>query len=335
MNMSFGMSLNSLTGRLSKARRGVFIVVVASMGILPACAPSQIGIEKVKANENITGVGTTHTLEILPLIDWHTSRTNLKREAGLSYLIQTDDTQILFDVGWNRKKEDPSPLLHNMQQLKVSLSDIDAIVISHNHSDHVGGSQWQRRKTFSLTNQQIRLGNIKVYAPIPMSYPGLRVIHSKEPIVISSGVATIGVLQGYMFFTGEIQEQTLAVRVEGKGIVLIVGCGHPTLQKIVDRTKALFNEPIYGVIGGLHYPVPNAPIKVLGMLPLRYFATEKPPWKPLTMEEVQGNIDLLLQEDVQAVGLSGHDSSEEVIERFRGVFGVRYREVTVGKEIVF
>jgi len=41
--------------------------------------------------------------------------------------------------------------------------------------------------------------------------------------------------------------------VEDRGIVLIVGCGHPTVEKIVARAEALFDQPVVGIVGGLHY----------------------------------------------------------------------------------
>jgi len=34
--------------------------------------------------------------------------------------------------------------------------------------------------------------------------------------------------------------------------VLITGCGHSTIQRIVERAEMLFDEPIYGIVGGLH-----------------------------------------------------------------------------------
>lgn len=209
----------------------------------------QSNIRKIK------NMGVTKTLEILPLIDWYTRDEYLKGEAGVSYLIKTDKCTILFDVGLNSNQSDPSPLLHNMGQLGISLDEIDIIVISHNHLDHVGGDKWSNLKTFSLTNYQLDLSDKIVYTPIPMIYPGLSPICAENPTVISEGVTTIGVISNQLFFLGYTPEQTLAVNVEGKGIILIVGCGHQTLLKILDRAEALFDEPIYGIIGGLHYPV--------------------------------------------------------------------------------
>ena len=40
----------------------------------------------------IRNLGTTKTLEILPLVDWHADSNDLKHEAGVSYLIKTDES---------------------------------------------------------------------------------------------------------------------------------------------------------------------------------------------------------------------------------------------------
>lgn len=58
----------------------------------------------------ITGIGTTQNLSILPLVNWHSANPNLKTEMGVSYLIKTDSATILFDLGQNADEENPSPL---------------------------------------------------------------------------------------------------------------------------------------------------------------------------------------------------------------------------------
>jgi 7,8-dihydropterin-6-yl-methyl-4-(beta-D-ribofuranosyl)aminobenzene 5'-phosphate synthase len=174
----------------------------------------------------VTNLGTTKTLEILPLVDWHADGNDLKHEAGVSYQIKTDESLILFDVGMNGKKEDPSPLLHNMKKLGVELDKVNVIVISHNHVDHVGGFKWSKEKSFSLTTNQVDLGAKRVYTPVPMTYPGLKPVYADNPAIIAKGVATTGTIPRYLFFSGWTPEQALAINVEGKGIVLIVGCGH-------------------------------------------------------------------------------------------------------------
>lgn len=284
--------------------------------------------------QKIRDLGTTKSLEMIPLIDWYTSRKDLKGEAGVSYLIKTDKNSILFDVGYNMEQSDPSPLLHNMKQLGITIDDFDTIVISHNHVDHVGGMKWQRHKSFSLTTHQIDLGKKAVYTPVPMTYPGLNPICTEEPTVIAKGVATIGTIPSQLFFLGWTPEQALAVNVEGKGIVLVVGCGHQTLPKIIKRAEALFEEPIYGMVGGLHYPVTGGRGKIMGIAVQKYVGTGKVPWRPITMDEVQENIERLKKRNPEVVGLSAHDSCDASVAAFRSAFPTAYKEIKVGESIV-
>jgi len=81
-------------------------------------------------------------------------------------------------------------------------------------------------------------------------------------------------------YIGRIDEQALAINVEGKGIVLVVGCGHQTLDKLLTRTAQLFGEPIYGVIGGLHYPVPRGRILTGGSTCRRWSSSARSGVRP-------------------------------------------------------
>jgi 7,8-dihydropterin-6-yl-methyl-4-(beta-D-ribofuranosyl)aminobenzene 5'-phosphate synthase len=282
----------------------------------------------------MTGFGSNTSLEILPLIDWYINSENLLFEAGVSYLIRTNENTILFDVGYNPEQLDHSPLLNNMNALGVSLDEIDTLFISHNHPDHVGGMKFMRRKSFSLTSQQIPLHNKTVYTPIPMTYPHLSPICTEKPRVIANGVVSIGVIPAQLFFLGWTPEQALACHVEGKGIVLIVGCGHQTLPKIIARTEALFKEPIYGIIGGLHYPVTGGRDRFFSIPVEKYVGTGKVPWKPVSMNEVLDNIKLLQARKPRIVALSAHDSCDASLAAFRGAFPNAYKEMRVGESIV-
>ena len=278
--------------------------------------------------------GATKTVEILPLIDFHTNSQSLMVEAAVSYLIKTDVRTILFDVGYNSAQRDPSPLLHNMKELGIAVQDFDAVFISHNHPDHVGGIKNMRRRTFSLTNGYIDLSGKDIYTPVLMSYPNSAPICAERPTIIGKGIASTGTIPNQLFFLGWTLEQSLALNVEGKGIVLVVGCGHQTLPRILQRAERLFEEPLFGLVGGLHYPVTAGRDKILGIPIERYVGTGKPPWRPVTMEEVQQNIALLKSKHPGLVALSAHDSCDASLAAFRDAFGQAYRDIRVGEPIV-
>jgi 7,8-dihydropterin-6-yl-methyl-4-(beta-D-ribofuranosyl)aminobenzene 5'-phosphate synthase len=288
---------------------------------------------KVKTRK-LRGVGSTKSLEVMPLIDWRTKDEGLIVETGVSYLVRTDGNTILFDTGLNSGEEDPSPLLRNMRKLGVKLNEIDTIFITHNHEDHVGGVKWAKDKTFSVTGRQDPLSGIKVYVPTEMTYPDLKPVYARDPMVIGEGIASTGTIANSLYFFGFTEEQSLAVNVDGKGIVLIVGCGHQTIPRLLERAKALFDEPIYGLIGGLHYPVMGGPREVYGYAVHKYVGTGKPPWEQVTVEELTANIELLKDLNLRLVALSPHDSSDVSMKAFRDAFPDAYRNLRVGEPII-
>ena len=114
-------------------------------------------------------IGTLRHLTILPLIDRKSERNGLVGEAGVSYLIRADNTNILFDVGLNPRGEHPTPLLRNMQALGVTLEQVQSIIISHLHSDHVGGVKNQWDRTFDFSSQPPDLGAMPTLVPPSMT----------------------------------------------------------------------------------------------------------------------------------------------------------------------
>jgi len=74
-------------------------------------------------------------MEITTLIENEVSEglSGLKKEAGLSLFIRTNDLNILFDTGSSGAFAD------NAEKLGVNLAKVDFVVISHAHFDHSGG----------------------------------------------------------------------------------------------------------------------------------------------------------------------------------------------------
>lgn len=158
---------------------------------------------------------------------------------GLSIYIEACRNIILFDTG-----PDPGLLQRYSDLLGLDLSIIDAVVISHTHSDHIGG----------------------------LSYIGWVSPHAKVYIPYASGY----VLEGFIRRQGLIPQEVLdwiainsciyiskpfygppwehALIVKGlKGLIVITGCAHKGIVDMVNEIMSFFKErKIYMVIGGLH-----------------------------------------------------------------------------------
>lgn len=294
-------------------------------------------IAKMKVSK-IEDLGSVKHLSILPVIDYYAVNEELRTEPGVSYYIEADETKILLDVGLNQKREHPSPLLQNMQKLGINLKELNFIFFSHVHGDHVGGFKEQREGSFSFSQGEVEFPAVPIYSPEHIKPSrwnrGLQVDLIQSPKKIQDGIASTGPIPRYLFLMGYTSEQSLAVHVEGKGIVLLIGCGHPTVEKIIQRAKEVFNEPIYGVIGGLHYPVKGGRI-MAGPINLQYLvASDQPPWKGLREKDVLDAIEFIKKENPQIVSLSPHDSSDWAIDLFKKSFGDKYRDLKVGEAIV-
>ena len=317
-------------------------VLAGGLAVLPAAAATRFVLGRRRAEQvwasshypKFQDVGTVQRLSVLPLIDWYTASDELTGEPGVSYLIRADDVTILFDVGLNVGQQHPSNLLRNMEALGVSWDEIDALVISHPHLDHLGGMNHAQAGTFAPSAGFVDLHQMPAFVPADLTNPQTVSTVVTEPTVLFPGVASMGPIPRQLFFLGWTPEQSLAANVEGKGIVLVIGCGHSTLQRIVDRAEMLFDEPLYGIVGGLHYPVTASREVKLGLPLQRIFGTGKFPWDPISQQDVEAAIAYLQRRHPRLVALSPHDSCDWSIEAFRSAFGAAYRDVQVGKEIV-
>ena len=286
----------------------------------------------------VNDLGFVKHLSITPIVDYYAIDDSFKTEAGVSYLIEADDKTVLLDVGFNAKKEHPSPFLHNLKKIDVSLRDIDMLFFSHLHLDHVGGMKEQRKKQFSFSSKKVFLPDIPIFAPEDLSpsknNPSKNAIVLSEPQKIMNGIASTGAVSRY-FLLGPTKEHALAINVYGKGLVIVVGCGHQTIEKILEMAKENFEEPVYAVVGGLHFPVKDGRIMIGSVNIQGIAATENSLFKGITQNNLDHALEAMEKSDIKRIALSAHDSSDYAIEQFKLKFNDKFEVLKVGKKVVF
>jgi 7,8-dihydropterin-6-yl-methyl-4-(beta-D-ribofuranosyl)aminobenzene 5'-phosphate synthase len=146
---------------------------------------------------------------------------------------------VLFDTGG-----DSSTLLGNMLKLQIDPEEVEAVVLSHIHGDHVGG----------LAGFLEQNSDVTVYLPrsFPqgfkddVAYLGAKVEEIYEAQELMPGVYSTGELGGW------IEEQSLIITT-GQGLAIITGCAHPGVVNIIQRAKEVVPDSnVYLVMGGFH-----------------------------------------------------------------------------------
>jgi 7,8-dihydropterin-6-yl-methyl-4-(beta-D-ribofuranosyl)aminobenzene 5'-phosphate synthase len=176
-------------------------------------------------------------LTLTILYDNNPYDARLRTAWGFSALVEVQGGVYLFDAGG-----DFPTLLENMRVLEIDPATIQAVILSHVHADHVGGLEGLLQE------------GIQPVVYLPPSFPaGFKRGVSQRTAVVEVGMGqTIGEA---VFTTGElgasIREQALVVK-SPQGLVIITGCAHPGVVSIVERAVALFDEPVYLVLGGFH-----------------------------------------------------------------------------------
>jgi 7,8-dihydropterin-6-yl-methyl-4-(beta-D-ribofuranosyl)aminobenzene 5'-phosphate synthase len=179
-----------------------------------------------------------NNLRITVVYDNNPYKAGLPTSWGFACVIRGTEKTVLFDTGGNS-----AVLLNNMQQFGIDPKEIDVVVLSHIHGDHVGGL-----KGFLRENK-----NVVVYLPetFPMKFKetlrdsGINIAAVNAPTSICKGVYSTGILGTW------IKEQSLIVSTD-RGLIVITGCAHPGIVKILKSAKELIEDKILFVTGGFH-----------------------------------------------------------------------------------
>jgi 7,8-dihydropterin-6-yl-methyl-4-(beta-D-ribofuranosyl)aminobenzene 5'-phosphate synthase len=213
--------------------------------------------------------------QITILYDAFGADTSMSNDWGFSALVEISGKRILFDTG-----NDADIFATNVKAKGVDLKTLDFVVLSHRHSDHMAGLNY----VLSVNP------TVKIYAPkegfgiygssLPSSFyrkdetlsPEMRYYGGAPPQIMKFGAAwrganfelidkTMEIAPGMTLIalvsdavgTKELEELSLAINTP-EGVVLVVGCSHPGIERIVEAAAAI-NPKIHLIAGGFHLVV--------------------------------------------------------------------------------
>ena len=238
----------------------ILVPTIISAWLLPSCVamgPTPTAAEPAR---------------VTVLYDAFGKNATMTKDWGYAALVEINGRRILFDTG-----DDPAIFAKNAKAKGVDLTKLDFVVLSHRHSDHVGGLSY----LLSVNPK------VKIYAPkegfgifgsdLPsrfyrkdQSLPAeMRYYNGAPPDVMRFGTVfpganiqlidkTTEVVPGITLIalvsdapgTKELKELSLAINTP-EGIVLVVGCSHPGIETIVAEA-AKINPHIHFIAGGFH-----------------------------------------------------------------------------------
>ena len=213
-------------------------------------------------------------------------------DAAVSYLMNNKGHKVLFDVGYGPEN---AVFANNWRKLGLSMNDLDAVVLSHQHLDHMGGILAQMQKKLLIPKELAPTHKIPCFLQVSCASPFFDVDNIIQPCLLPSGFATTGSLARMLFYLGCTYEQSLIADLRGKGLIVVIGCGHPTLEVILSMVRKLSDSPIYAVVGGLHFPIRSSRAPKVGIQVERIFGTGKSWNDPINDEDLNNTIQSATQ----------------------------------------
>jgi 7,8-dihydropterin-6-yl-methyl-4-(beta-D-ribofuranosyl)aminobenzene 5'-phosphate synthase len=200
-------------------------------------------------------------------------------EWGFSALVESDGRKILFDTGAH-----PNTVLENAKELKIDLSDVQDVVLSHFHDDHTTGlmtlrNELSKKNPAALSRVHVAKGiflerrgkdtNPMLAVKKEFEATGGKFIEHDKVDEIFPGVwltgpvprvypeknypAGIEVKEDGKWVEDNVPDDQSLVFNTDRGFVLLAGCGHSGLiNTLTYARKEIRHAPVDAAIGGFH-----------------------------------------------------------------------------------
>lgn len=162
----------------------------------------------------------------------------LKTGWGFGCYVELPQTTVLFDTGAIGRV-----LIDNILALDLDPEAIDLIVLSHRHGDHVAGlpDVLSLNPDATVCVLESFPGDIKR----AVSAAGATLVEAEPGQQLAEGVFTTGAIPG------PPPEQALVLE-SADGLVVITGCAHPGVDRMVEVARQQHEGEIELVFGGFH-----------------------------------------------------------------------------------
>src|ERR1700719_2841306 len=225
----------------------------------------------------LAGVAAAETPNrVTILYDSFGKSPSLTMDWGFAALVEYGGKRILFDTGNNAKIFE-----HNVKAVGVDLGNLDFVVMSHRHDDHMGGlayllkvnptvkiyapkersgvygddqpsSTWYRKDPSLPAEQRYYSGAPPEIIHMGEAWPSANFQLIDKNTEIVPGMYLIALVSDRPG-TLELHELSLAIRTPD-GLVLVVGCSHPGVDKIVESASTI-DPRVHLIVGGFHLVV--------------------------------------------------------------------------------
>jgi 7,8-dihydropterin-6-yl-methyl-4-(beta-D-ribofuranosyl)aminobenzene 5'-phosphate synthase len=158
---------------------------------------------------------------------------------GFSCFIEVGEERLLFDTAW-----DGDQVITNARRLGVRLEGVTTVFLSHKHWDHLGGLA---RLLGVIPGARVVLpASFSVRLKREIARQAAAVVEVSDARSVGPGIHSTGELD-----TGaeDLREQALLVEA-GDGLVLVTGCAHPGLDRLLALGEA--RGRVTAAIGGFH-----------------------------------------------------------------------------------
>jgi len=236
---------------------------------------------------------TVRSVKVTTLADNVVYDGRLLGQFGFSAHLEIRDQKgkkhsIIFDTGSKK-----GALLYNIKALKLDLSPLEYIILSHGHYDHTSATvelikkakrkvkvivhphaffpkfeiEKHKRRDIGVPRREQKKDILKV---------GAQITETTHPIEIIPGVMTSGeikritpfekitwknvrtIIDGKQVRDHVLEDQALFINIEKHGVLVLSGCAHAgiinTLQSALNATET---KKLYGFIGGTHLIKPK------------------------------------------------------------------------------